>query len=754
MKRISLIIFAMFLLIFVNAQDIYWVFLTDKNNTEFNPYEYFDEKAIERRLQHGVSLYDISDFPINDNYKTAVSSLSNELIGESRWLNALAVSASVENIALIESLDFVKGIVQIESHMVLCSVEQTLFDDDDESFHDILPQLKRMEGEAFINNNIDGSGIRIAVLDGGFEGADTHEAFFYLRENNRIIATYNFARKNEDVYNGSTHGTMVLSCIAGFSANYEKMGLATGAEFLLARTEVNMEPAKEEVWWMMAMEWADKNGAKIINSSLGYGGDRHYTYDMDGKTTLVTKAANMAAAKGILVCNSMGNEATKASWRTLIAPADADSVLAVGGINPFTNRHISFSSLGPTADGRVKPNVVADGNVRVANAYSFSRADGTSFSSPLVAGFAACAWQSKPELSNMELKTEIEKSGDNYPYYDYAFGYGVPQADHFVNDFNKEAERSFTIKEDKYDIIINVPRNDKYDSKRLLYHIRNSEGIIILYEHIEFWLGSSDEIRISKSTLLPDRTIMIFCNGYTEEFGLSQSDIESLSQNQKSNLNFAKVSGHNKHLSKRPVTDKPSSFGANSKYYIQPYFVLGLVGPPYPQEYDMKVNKSSFTGFGLRYFRNITKMYKLGMNMEMSASSYHIENLFGEYSPDDYKKYNEFVQTGLLSAELFQRFRLVPGTMTGLGLFFDTGIYGSWIAKTTYNLDFVTNAGNKRKLMIDNNEQFFVWGLRGRFGYSAISLYAQYRMSDLKVDDTYTLPKLELGFELSIPMGF
>ena len=160
------------------------------------------------------------------------------------------------------------------------------------------------------------------------------------------------------------HGTMVLSCIAGIKMG--KDGIGYRSRFLLARTEINTEPAKEEVWWMQAVEWADKNGANVINSSLGYGKSRYYVEDMDGKQSLVSKAANMAAAKGMLVCNAMGNEGSDKAWRTLITPADADSVISVGGLNPATDKRIYFSSFGPTADGRLKPNVVAFGTADVA----------------------------------------------------------------------------------------------------------------------------------------------------------------------------------------------------------------------------------------------------------------------------------------------------------------------------------------------------------------------------------------------------
>ena len=165
-----------------------------------------------------------------------------------------------------------------------------------------------------------------------------------------------------------------------------------GAEFLLARTEIDPEPFKEEVWWAQGAEWADKNGADIINSSLGYGKDRHWTRDMDG-TSYVAKAANKAVEKGILICNSAGNEGSDSRWMTIITPADAENVLCVGGINASLEyyQHISFSSYGPTADKRRKPDVVAFGHAKVANpSGGFTEADGTSFASPLTAGFCAC----------------------------------------------------------------------------------------------------------------------------------------------------------------------------------------------------------------------------------------------------------------------------------------------------------------------------------------------------------------------------
>jgi hypothetical protein len=496
-----MIVFCLFFIGYTTySQQAYWVFFTDKNNTDFNPYAYFDPYAIERRLQNNLSLYDSTDFPLTDIYVEQITALSEEVIGETRWFNALAVFATDTCISKMQRLPFVKAILPIHSQLNLCSyrelIANTSVSDSDtwtEEEFTASQQLVRMEGNRFIDNHIDGKGIRIAVFDGGFPEVNTHTAFEHIRKENRIIKTWNFCNKKENVYGYNYHGRMVLSCIAGIEGN-QKLGLATGAEFLLARTELGIERFKEEVWWMMAVEWADKNGAHIINSSLGYTGDRYYPAQMDGKQALVSRAANMAASKGILVVNAAGNEGMKTEWnRMVIAPADADSILSVGGIYSITDLHSDFSSIGPTADRRLKPNVVAWSDVRVADKCGYrSHVTGTSFSSPLVAGFAACAWQTRKNITNMQLKTEIEHAGDLYPYFDYDHGYGVPQAGYFLNE-TKTVEpdtQLFSIIENDQQIEVILHRRTTKDSlsgknydnlNYIYYHIQDEKGFLIKY---------------------------------------------------------------------------------------------------------------------------------------------------------------------------------------------------------------------------------------------------------------------------------
>ncbi len=449
------------------CQSEYWVFFTDKKGVKFDPYSYFDKKAIERRINSGIPLFDEKDFPLNQDYINQVASIVTDLDIQLRWFNVADVLATDDEIKSVEKLPFVKKIVKktpidVEFTNVDTKYAKDLFDSEETILQN---QTERLGGKVFLENGIDGKGIRIAIFDGGFPNYDKHEAFEHIRNENRIIKTWDFTKKNANVSRGVSHGTSTFSCIAGKKAD-KNIGMATGAEFMLAITEVNSEPYKEEKWWLAAMEWADKNGADIISSSLGYVYQRYFPEEMDGHHSLVSEAARIAARKGMLVVNSAGNEATNKFWKTMITPADVDSVLSVGGIDPMTNYHINFSSFGPTSDGKMKPNVCAFGKVMAAEKNGFGTMEGTSFSCPLVSGFAACAWQTKRELNNMQIFSEIEKSADLYPYFDYAHGYGVPQASYFIPGETDSIVVTFQVIENENDIIIlaNDMPETEYDS--------------------------------------------------------------------------------------------------------------------------------------------------------------------------------------------------------------------------------------------------------------------------------------------------
>jgi hypothetical protein len=302
---------------------------------------------------------------------------------------------------------------------------------------------------------------------------------------------------------------------------------------LLAKTEKSSEKFAEELNWLAAAEWADKNGADIINSSLGYTGKRYFNWQMDGRTSFVSRAANLAARKGMLVVNAAGNEGTE-KWHYIGAPADADSVLSIGGIDPETGFHTGFSSYGPTSDKRMKPNVSAFGHVVAAAPSGITSTQGTSFASPLVAGFAACAWQSNRALTNMQLFREIEKSGSLYPYFDYAHGFGIPQAGHFLNKEKEPASPTFQIIEngDSINIVVNkelienklLNENSGSESgsrtgtesttnkEYLYYNIMNKSGILDSYYVVEVF--QPEVLTILRSDFTDGETLNVHYAGY------------------------------------------------------------------------------------------------------------------------------------------------------------------------------------------------------------------------------------------------
>ncbi len=501
------------------TQDQYWIFYKDKAGVAFNPYEYFDEKAIERRLLHNLPLDHSSDFPLNTDYTTQVENVV-ELAGfQSRWFNAQAVIAFPHQIEFIQSFEFVDSIVPLKRWEVK-PAEKANYENSDWDLAEknslLRNQLENLEGEFFLQNKISGKGVRVAIFDVGFRGVDKHPAFEHIRSDGKILKTYDFVKKDEFVYDYGTHGRMVLSCIAGV---YEKkmIGLATDSEFLLARTEyANREPFSEEVYWMEAAEWADKNGADIINSSLGYTHHRYFVSDMDGQKALVSRAATMAARKGILVINAMGNSGTD-SWKYLAAPADADSILSIAAIDPNSLIHTSFSSFGPTADRRLKPNLTAFGHVMAAGSTGLNSTQGTSFSTPLISGFAACLKQLHPEKTAMELLQLMQESGHLYPYFDYAHGYGVPKASHFFSIKNENETPTFQLipEEELLKIVVN---KDLIDASKdyLFYHIETNKNYLSQYFVVK--VSEPNVQNISLENIPKGSIIRVHYRSYTETF--------------------------------------------------------------------------------------------------------------------------------------------------------------------------------------------------------------------------------------------
>ncbi len=781
MKKILLALFTLMVALPAFSQSCYWVFLTDKQGTTFNPYAYFDAKAIERYNQCGADLYDISNYPLNSGYVSQIDAIATEEVGASRWLNAVAVMATPEQMSRIQQLPFVKGTHRIGGDMQPASQSDPSNPSDKSAQSDksalsnLTDQLVRMGGHQFSQLGINGKGVRIAVFDGGFPKVNTHQAFKHLFDNHQIIKTWNFCNNKEDVYGWNSHGTMTLSCIAGIAPDGRHLGLATGAEFLLARTEVEMEPFKEEVWWMQAMEWADKNGAQIISSSLGYGKERYNVQEMNG-TSYVAKAGNMAARKGILVCNSAGNEATDNHWRTIITPADADSVLCVGGIeaNLKNYKHISFSSFGPSATGTLKPNVSAFGHALAASP-STNKAvgyvDGTSFSCPLVAGFAACALQACPGLTGMQLFHEIEKSADLYPYFDYAFGYGVPQAEYFCNKRQHTVARPtfrFVEKADSIEVHLLNSIGSKDLSRPIFFNWQNEEGTLDAYIHFTIdTMDTASAISFPKNQLYR-RTLNVWYNGYTASFRLTDKQNQLLAVSgfdtkcsfsrpgyiiQNNDDIVQRITGNDLTLVQKSYKDGWDV----SNIYWDFYLMAGNMFRLSSQEQECKF-LSPTMHIGIRMLDRVAKAYSIGIGLEYATTRFNfapdkfnrLDNLFALWNNPS-KKYYLFDEGSL---ELFQRVRFVGGGMLGKGVHWDLGAYVSYGGYHYVREGKLYSHAESANCTVYNPEYQdnykFNFGVTTRISYDAIGIYCRYRLTGLTTSYTSD-PTSPTAFKLNLP---
>ncbi|MCB0736615.1 MAG: S8 family serine peptidase [Bacteroidetes bacterium] len=527
MKKLAFVIIGAFMALSLSAQYKYYVYLKDKNGVEFNPTEYFHPKALERRTRCGVAINQ-TDFPVSEAYKNTVLTKADSCTATSRWLNMITIWGN-ENLAteLLE-LEFVKSVNKAPMNAVITMATQKADDISQEAADRYATfQLERMNGFAFHDAGYTGKGIRIAVLDAGFSGFDGHDGLEHLN----IEANYDFVRKESFVYDYSSHGTGVTGCIGGRMGDDVFTGLAYEATYLLARTEKSKtEKFSEEEFWLEAAEWADKNGADLINSSLGYTKPRYFIEQMDGKTTLVSKAAQMAFAKGIVVVTSAGNEGD-GDWKYIGSPADADSVLAIGGIDAYKDYKIDFSSYGPNSRGLLKPNVSALGTaVSARSDGGFGKMSGTSFSSPLVAGFVACYMQANPDKTQQDVFEAIQQCGHLYPYYDYVHGYGIPVAWKALGNENAWPEGNAELVTNDGDLVLEVDfkyfaetlNNDSTElaKKNIYLHAVNEEGKLLYYSVLHISNPAEVLIELDDDRLEGAAIIRVHFEGKTLEYNL------------------------------------------------------------------------------------------------------------------------------------------------------------------------------------------------------------------------------------------
>ncbi|MDD4373840.1 MAG: S8 family serine peptidase [Bacteroidales bacterium] len=433
------------------APDKYWVQFADKNGTPYSldaPEEFLTQRAIQRRMLQGIE-FDESDLPVNPDYIQGVADAGANLLYVSKWINGLSIETTDnEVLEAIAALPYVVGTRKVAS-AIGDDIQKSFFANESYditakplntelkstgvfNYGSAYTQINQINGIPLHEMGYRGQGMVIAILDGGFDMADIHPVFDSLWQNDQILGTKDFVHPGGNVFTESYHGTAVLSTI-GANAPGQMIGTAPKASFWLLRSEyVYSENILEEYNWVSAAEFADSVGADVINSSLGYIDfdmpQRDHTYeDMDGNSNVITLGADMASSKGILVVNSAGNEGSSTSYPYIGAPADGFDVFSIGAVRGDGER-ASFSSIGPTYDGRIKPDVMAmgQGTTVASGTNSIGQSSGTSFSSPIIAGMSACLWQANPGFTNLEIKDAIMQSGDNVFNPNAYYGYGIP----------------------------------------------------------------------------------------------------------------------------------------------------------------------------------------------------------------------------------------------------------------------------------------------------------------------------------------
>lgn len=450
MKKKILLINLIFLQFYGFSQtEDAWVFLNAKSdvaNALSNPLTILTQDAIDRKNLHGVTI-DYRDVPVDETYITTLKAATGiTVMAKSKWFNAVHVRGTETDInnlipeSFVDHIEFAdQSLNGSRSFQVRNKFEiedaQTVF-----VYGDTQNQVEMINADDLHLADYTGTGMVIAVLDAGFPNVNTMGAFQRLRDAGNLLDGYDFVNRTFDVYanTSSSHGTKVLSDMAGYIEN-QFVGTAPDASYYLFITEnaPNENPV-EESYWVEAAERADSLGVDVINTSLGYTtyDNPNYSYtnaDMDGETAFITRGANIAFEKGMLLVTSAGNSGND-PWLIVGAPADAAGVLSVGAVDS-AGEYAYFSSLGSAIQPTLKPDVVArgSGSYVVDSSNNIVQNNGTSFSSPIMAGGVACLWQAVPAMTNAEIMQFIRESGHQYDTPDYFYGYGIPNLEDALN---------------------------------------------------------------------------------------------------------------------------------------------------------------------------------------------------------------------------------------------------------------------------------------------------------------------------------
>jgi len=444
------LIFSLFLFttVFCYSQEDAWVYFRDKPNAQYyfdNPLQMLSQRALDRRANQNISL-DIKDVPIYQDYVDQIAASNGvQVKATSKWFNAVHVRGSISDIGSLTSLPFVDHVqyadrslniagkrARISRSNSIRSVNKTLDTNVTFSYGNSGNQIQMLNAHLLHQQNYTGAGKIIAVMDAGFPSVDVAPPFQRLRDNNQVLGGYNFVDRNTNFYTRNSHGTLVLSTMGGYQVS-QIVGTAPDANYYLFITEdAESENPIEESNWVEAAEMADSLGVDVITTSLGYfqydNPNYSYTYDnMNGTTSFISKGGDIAFSKGMICVASAGNSGSSATNPHIAVPADGIHTLAVGAVKS-DETYALFSSIGPSIDGRVKPDVMAQGqSATVATvAGTVGTASGTSFSGPIMAGAITSFWQAIPWATNQQVVDFVKQSADRYANPDEQFGYGIP----------------------------------------------------------------------------------------------------------------------------------------------------------------------------------------------------------------------------------------------------------------------------------------------------------------------------------------
>jgi subtilisin family serine protease len=432
MLRLFYLFIFCFLSLVFNAQTDYLVYLKPKNigQTQID----ISNESFKRKLKHNIPI-DIRDYAIESSRIQRLSDITPINIA-SRWLNAVSITCSKEDIARIQQLDFVDRIEVINTRVSRLKTTSNKLESNytKEQYGASFTQIELHNGHTLHNDGYEGQGIKIAVFDAGFDNVDRISSFKHLFAENRIFPVRNIVENSNDLFRLDGHGTGVLGCMAAYYKDSIVASAPKANYYLFITEDPRSETRIEEFNWAKAAEMADSIGIDIINSSLGYhhfdDPSQNYTRDdMNGNTTIVSKAAAIAVEKGIIVVNSAGNHGNK-DWNIITAPADVEGVVSVGALDIHSNL-ADFSSRGHFKSFAIKPNIVGvgKGTTLYYDAGSYHYGSGTSFSSPLLAGLIACFWQKNSSLNPTELRSALYTLGTNYLTPNRDIGFGIPKFD-------------------------------------------------------------------------------------------------------------------------------------------------------------------------------------------------------------------------------------------------------------------------------------------------------------------------------------